>query len=285
MNHSIRPLRTTSGLQARRAHLWAGAVSALLAAPVTAVRADDLSALFEPRTLVSVGGLLGAGPRFHGARENGIWGLPYFSFRGPDERREWWSPDDGLDVSLFRQGPVDVGAVLDLREGRSARADRRLTGLPGLPLAAAAGLFAEIWPVEDTLRLRAEVTQGLRNRDGVVAKLGADLVAHLGRFTLSGGPRLVLGDAAASRLDFDVPVRSALLNPALTPYRASAGPRAVGATGAVSYDWSEAWQVLAYLRYDRLVGTAAASPIVRRSGAYNEVTVGTGLVHTFAVGQ
>ncbi|WP_186383724.1 MipA/OmpV family protein [Methylobacterium dankookense] len=287
MAQPVRPARAALGPAARwaRAALSAGSALSLAAMAPVSARADDLSVLLEPRTLVSVGGLLGSGPRFPGAGKSGVWAFPYLSLRGPDEPRDWWSPDDGLDFSFVRQGPLEVGAVLDLREARSARDDRRLMGLPRLPLAPAAGLFAEVWPVEGVLRLRAEVTQGLRERDGVVAKIGADVVAHLGRFTLSGGPRLVVGDTAAERLAFDVPVRSALLNPLLAPYRAAAGPRSIGATGAVSYDWSESWQVLAYLRYDRMIGSAGASPIVRRTGRLDEVTVGTGLIHTFAVGQ
>lgn len=280
MAQPVQPSRAARSLVAT-----ALVASSLVVTSAVSARADDLSALFEPRTLVSVGSLFGASPRYPGARTTGFWGFPYLSFRGPDEPRSWWSPDDGLDASLIRQGPVELGAVLDLRDGRSARDDRRLLGLPGRPLAPAFGLFAEVWPVQDILRLRAEVTQGVRDHDGVVAKLGADLVGHFGRFTLSGGPRLVLGDAAATRLDFDVPVRTALVNPLLTPYRASAGPRSIGATAAVSYDWSESWQILAYLRYDRIVGSAAGSPIVRRIGQADAVTIGSGLIHTFAIGQ
>lgn len=254
-------------------------------AVATAPRADDLSLMFEPRSLVSVGGLVGTGPRFQGARQNGWWGLPYLSVRGPDEARAWWSPDDALDVSFVSQERVQAGLVVDLREARSIRDDRRLLGLPQLPLAPAAGIFGEIWPVAERLRLRAEVTQGLRNRDGIIVKLGADVVARFDRFTLSGGPRLVVADAAAARLDFDVPVSATVSNPLLTPYRAASGPRSIGVTGAISYDVSEAWQLLAYSRYDRLVATAAASPITRRIGTPNAVTIGSGLVHTFAFGQ
>lgn len=282
MNPTTRSSRAAFRLPARKAGAWA-VVFHLTAS--SAAQADDLGALFEPRSLVSVGGLVGTSPRFHGARQNAVWALPYLSIRGPDEPRHWWSPDDALDASLYQAGPVEIGAVLDLREGRATRGDPRLAGLPRRPMAAAAGLFAEVWPVADTIRLRAEVTQGLRDRDGVVAKLGADWVASVGRFTFSGGPRLVIGDEAASRLDFDVPVRSALLNPVLAPFRASAGPRSVGVTGAVSYAWSEAWQMLAYARYDRLVGSAAASPIVQRSRAYGELSIGSGLIHTFALEQ
>ena len=256
-------------------------LATILATSATATRADDLSALFDRDTVVAVGGFLGAGPRFQGGKQAGLWGLPYLSFRKVDEPREWWSPDDGLDATLIGEGPVQLGAVLDFREGRSRNDDRRLVGLPRLPATVGLGLFAEIWPVADTIRLRAEVTQGVRPHDGIVAKLGADLVGRFGRYTLSVGPRFVIGDAAAMRLDFDVPVATTLVNPSLAPYRAAAGPRSAGATATVNYDWSEAWQTLGYVRYDRLIGAASNSPIVRRVGTVNELTVAVGAIYSF----
>ena len=253
----------------------------LLTAVSPAAGAEDLAALFDPNTIVSVGGFVGTGPRFQGSREIGLWGLPYLSFRKDDAPREWWSPDDALDATLVGEGRVQAGAVLDVRDGRHPGDDRRLAGLPRLPLAVGLGLFGEVWPVADTVRLRAEVTQGVRAHDGLIAKLGADLVGRFGRFTLSAGPRLVFGDEAAMRLDFDVPVATALVNPFLRPYRAAAGPRSSGATAAVSYDWSEAWQIFSYVRYDRLVGSASDSPITRHAGTPNQLTVAAGAIYSF----
>ncbi len=255
--------------------------STVLAACTASAHADDLSALFDRDTVVSVGGFVGSGPRFQGSKEAGLWGLPYVSFRKIDEPREWWSPDDGLDVTLVGQGALQVGAVLDFREGRFLNDDRRLAGLPRLPVTVGLGLFGEVWPVADTLRLRAEVTQGVRAHDGLIAKLGADLVGRFGRYTLSAGPRFVVGDATAMRLDFDVPVGTALVNPLLTPYRASAGPRSAGATAALSYEWSDTWQTLGYVRYDRLIASASDSPIVRHVGTANEFTFAVGAMYSF----
>lgn len=257
----------------------AGLAAALLAAPPS--RADDLSVLFAPGTVISVGGFAGGGPRFQGAREFGLWAMPYASFRKADEPREWFSPDDAVDATLLGERPLLIGAVLDFRNGRGASDDRRLAGLPRLPNTVGLGLFVEAWPIDDTLRLRAEVTQGVRAHDGIVAKLAADLVGRYGRFTLSGGPRFVLGDTAAMRLDFDVPAASAAVNPFFAPYRASGGPRSVGATVALGYDWSEAWQTVGYVRYDRLIASAAASPIFRRLGTSDGVTVAIGAIYSF----
>lgn len=267
-----RAVRAMAGLAALLAFGWADTS-----------RADDLSALFDPGTIISVGGLVGSGPRFQGGNKAGLWGLPYLSFRRPDEPREWWSPDDGVGVSLLGDAHAQAGVVLDFREGRDLKDDRRLVGLPKLPVTIGLGLYGEVWPIIDILRLRAELTQGVRADDGLVAKLSADLIGRVGRLTVSGGPRVVMADSAAMRLDFDVPVGTSLLNPQLTPFRASAGLRSVGATLGASYDWSADWQTITSVRYDRLVRSAEASPIVRRIGTADQVTVSTGAVYSFSL--
>ncbi|WP_187276226.1 MipA/OmpV family protein, partial [Methylobacterium sp. WL116] len=69
----------------------------------------------------------------------------------------------------------------------------------------------------------------------------------------------------------------------LTPYRAAGGPRSVGAIVALAYAWSEAWQTIGSVRYDRLVAAAAGSPIVRRLGTPNDVTVGFGAIYSVRI--
>jgi outer membrane scaffolding protein for murein synthesis (MipA/OmpV family) len=52
---------------------------------------------------------------------------------------------------------------------------------------------------------------------------------------------------------------------------------------ALAYAWSEAWQTIGSVRYDRLVAAAAGSPIVRRLGTPNDVTVGFGAIYSVRV--
>ncbi|MCJ2035353.1 MipA/OmpV family protein [Methylobacterium sp. J-068] len=268
-----------AGTAARRSARAALAVVLLLAGGASRARAqpDDVSALFAPGTVFSVGALSGVGPRFQGANRASLWGLPYLSFRRPGEAPEWWSPDDGLDADLVETGPLRVGPVLDLRDGRSARDTRHVPDLPTVPLTVGLGLFGEVWLERDTLRLRAEVTQGVRAHDGVLIKLAGDAIHRFGRFTLSGGPRLVLADAASQRIDFGVPDRAL----GLKPYDPRGGPRSAGLAAALAYDWSDDWQTLVYGRYDRLLSAAAASPIVRRFGTVNQLSAGVGAIYSF----
>ncbi|KQP83198.1 MipA/OmpV family protein [Methylobacterium sp. Leaf117] len=240
-------------------------------------RADDLGSLFAPGTVYTIGALAGTGPRFQGSDRTSLWGLPYLSFRRAGEAPEWWSPDDGLDATLVEAGAVRMGPVIDLREGRSARDVHFTPGLPTVPLTVGLGVFGELWFADETLRLRAEVTQGVRARDGIQIKLAGDAIGRFGRFTLSAGPRLVLADAASQRIDFGFSGRA----PGLASYDPKGGLRSAGIGGAVAYDWSEAWQTLVYARYDRLLFDAARSPIVQRFGSVDHVSVGVGATYSF----
>ena len=43
------------------------------------------------------------------------------------------------------------------------------------------------------------------------------------------------------------------------------------------------WGVFGYARYERLIGDAAKSPIVRRFGSRDQLSAGLGLSYTFTI--
>jgi len=118
-----------------------------------------------------------------------------------------------------------------------------------------------------------------------VADLGLDVVQRFGRITLSAGPRLALGDGEFTRTYFGVTPAEAALNGQVAPYRPSGGITSVGATAAISYDWSQQWSSTAFVTYKRLVGDAADSPIVERFGSENQVGLGLTLSYSFETGR
>ena len=87
-------------------------------------------------------------------------------------------------------------------------------------------------------------------------------------------------DASANRLEFGISDYRATLNPA-PAFHPGAGLRTVGLGAAVSYDWSPEWRTTLYYKYDRLVGDAAQSPIVRLYGSANQMTFGLGIHYSF----
>ena len=58
---------------------------------------------------------------------------------------------------------------------------------------------------------------------------------------------------------------------------------AVAATSGLSYQFNDRFGLFGYARYERLVGDAAKSPIVRELGSRNQLSGGLGLSYTFNI--
>jgi outer membrane protein len=58
---------------------------------------------------------------------------------------------------------------------------------------------------------------------------------------------------------------------------------AVGLASGLSYQFNPRFGLFGYARYERLVGDAARSPIVRQYGSRNQMSAGLGLSYTFRV--
>ena len=69
----------------------------------------------------------------------------------------------------------------------------------------------------------------------------------------------------------------------LPVYRPGGGIHAVAAASGLSYQFNPRFGLFGYARYERLVGDAAKSPIVRDLGSRNQLSGGLGLSYTFNV--
>jgi outer membrane scaffolding protein for murein synthesis (MipA/OmpV family) len=223
------------------------------------------------------------GPRFEGSRRYTVYGIPSVSFRRANEPAAFSAPDDNIDYALFGSPWFRVGPVASLRSGRSDRSEAQLLGLGNIPWTIEAGVFGELWPIENTLRTRVEVLHGLRERAGTVANFSADLVRKTGPFTVSGGPRLSIADNDFMRLHFGVTPAAALRNGLVQPFEANAGFKSAGYNLSVSYEWSQAWKSTVWQNYDRLVEDAGRSPITSRLGSPNQFSLGLATYYSFGM--
>lgn len=252
--------------------------------------AADTPAVTSPQPaaewIVTLGVSAAVAPRYDGASLYGPYALPSFSIRRSDEAAGFSAPDDGFDYTLLSGERWAIGPVLNLRGGRYLASDRRLYGLRDVPWTVEAGVFAEVWPIQNRLRTRLEIRHGFRGRaDGFVGDLSVDWVEKFGRFTLSGGPRMSFADADYMDANFGVLPTEAAANMRVRAFDPGPGVKSLGLAAALSYAWSDTWTTTAYARYDRLVRDAAASPIVRRFGSRDQFTIGTELTFSFAVGR
>src|SRR5208282_2661165 len=108
------------------------------------------------------------------------------------------------------------------------------------------------------------------------------IVPLLDRFTLSGGPRFTLQNTAATAPYFSVNAAQSLAS-GLPIFDASGGSHSVGAGAQLHYQFDPQWEVHSYVEYNRLLGDAAASPLVALRGSPNQLNVGVGASYSFDV--
>lgn len=250
--------------------------------------ADPAPVLLDPTPakgwIITLGASLQFEPAYEGAKHLGFSGMPSLSWRRVGEPEGFSAPDDGLDFALYETDRFQIGVVGDFKSGRYSGSERKFFGLRDVPWTIQAGVFAEYWLIPERWRVRAEVKQGFHGHHGIVADLSSDWVERIGRFTLSAGPRLSLGNASFMNRNFGISPAEAALNGLYWPYRAGGGAKSAGAAAAVSYAWSETWSTTVFARYDRLLDEAANSPLVRVNGSPNQATIGVSVNYSFQIG-
>jgi outer membrane protein len=217
-------------------------------------------------------------PKYPGASKDEVSPLFHLNIARGNELFRFSAPDDSTGISLLKSGGFSVGPVVNLASGRK---DKNV----GLPLGRVkttieAGGFAD-YMLSDTVRLRGEVRKGINGHKGVVGQIGADRIWRNGdKYVFSIGPRLLFADSRYERAFFGVtPIAS--LATGLPTYRPSGGIHSVALSGGMTYQFNDQFGVFDYARFERLVGDAAKSPIVRQLGSRNQASVGLGLNYTF----
>ena len=244
----------------------------LVSQPAGAQDSDDY------RVRVGLGAQLQ--PEFIGA--DGTEVAPLFDFdiaRGTDPFR-FEAPDDSFGIRLISGDRFSAGPAANV-EGSRKNSD---VGAPvgKVKTTIEAGVFAE-YMASDSFRLRGELLKGLGGHKGLVGAIGGDYIMRDGdNYVLSVGPRLLLANGRYQRAYFGVDAEAALAT-GLPVYRPDGGIRGVAMASGLSYQFNPRFGMFGFARYERLVGDAAKSPIVREYGSRNQLSAGLGLNYTFTV--
>jgi MipA family protein len=296
MNRAVQAfLRSSAVTIARRvvsARLLAACgVLAVLSDPASAQTAFTLPAPpFELPLLPSLSGnwtvMVGAGgefkPDFEGANRSMLSPVPIFSIRRAGSAEQFRGPRDGASIALIDFGDLRAGPVGKFVAARKADNYTELNGLGDINTAIELGGFVEYFPV-DWFRTRVETRQGFGGHHGVVADFSADVIMPvLVGFTVSAGPRFTWESTKATSPYFSVDAAQAMAT-GLPVFNAKGGAHSAGAGAQVSYRFNPQWEVHSYVEYERLLGDAAASPIVAVRGSANQTTVGMGASYSFDV--
>lgn len=231
--------------------------------------------------LITVGGGAQAYPRYPGSDELRIAPLPIFSWRKEGDPISFEAPDEGIGFGLIGdEGGLEIGPAVQLQGKRKERHVGAAVGNVGFTVEA--GAFVQAY-LGSNFRVRAEARRGIGGHEGWVGDLGADLVSRdEDRTIFSIGPRLRFSNARYQRAYYGVTPAVATAT-GLAVHTPGGGLHAVGVVAGLTHQFSDTWGMYGYAGYDRLVGNAADSPIVRRFGSRGQPSVGLGLSYTFEV--
>lgn len=263
-HHSSRPMKIFN--------LLAASAVLLLCNPAIAQESDDL------RVRVGLGAQ--TKPEFIGADRNEWAPLWDFSIARDGSPFAFEAPDDSFDIKLFSNRGFSAGPVANIEGSRKESEVGAPVGK--VPTTIEAGAFAQ-YDVSESIRLRTEVRQGIGGHKGLVASVGADHVWRDGdRYIFSVGPHMLFSNARYQRAWFGVGQDESAAS-GLPQYRPSGGLHALAATSGLHYQFTQDWGLFGFARYERLVGDAAKSPIVRELGSRSQLSAGFGLTYSFTV--
>ena len=252
------------------------ALTAFAAAP--ALAQDEPN---EERMIISFGAGVQFTPEFPGADKLQLGPLFTGGARREGEPIPGRAPDDGFGFSLIgRGGRVEFGPMIAFQGER----DEDDVGVPigDVDFAFEPGIFVNI-NASDRLRLRAEARRGFDGHEGWQGDLGMDYFIRPDESSvISIGPRLRLADAEYMQTYFGVTPAQAVAT-GLPAFEADGGVRAIGIVAGLNRDLSRNFGIYAYAQYDRLIGDAANSPIVRQFGSENQFAAGIALYFNFRV--
>ena len=267
----------------KRTILAAAALPLLLAgwnAPAAA-QDDGETEKKEPRRIrVGVGAQFV--PSYPGADDHGLRPLVDVSIARGSKPFDFEAPDESFGPSLIREGGLEIGPALNFESSR--RPKDVGVDLDKVPFTFEAGAFVE-YEFSPKFRFRMEGRKGLGGHDGWTGQAGADFVARDGdEWLFSIGPRVTLSDARYHRAYFGVTAAESART-GLAAYSPRGGVQALGATAGFLTQFSKRFGLYSYAKYDRLVGDAADSPVVRGFGSHDQFSGGVALTYTFGGGR
>ena len=155
----------------------------------------------------------------------------------------------------------DVKGSFRLIAGRSAEDYPELAGLEDIDPSVELG--GGISYRRGAFSAFTDLRYGLTGHEAFVADAGVDLTAALTRqVSVAVGPRVLWGDDSYTQTYFGVSPAEAEAS-AFDSYAPKGGLISAGAEATATYTISDDWQLIGTIRYERLQGDAAESPLVQ----------------------
>jgi outer membrane protein len=228
------------------------------------------------RVRVGLGGQVR--PDFIGSKDYELAPLWDVDFASGTNQFRFEAPDDVFGIPAISSGSFAAGPALNVASGRKDSDVGAPVGKVSTTFEA--GGFMQ-YDLSKSVRIRADLRKGIGGHNGVVGAVGADYIWRDGdRYVFSVGPRLLFSNERYQQAYFGVSPAAALATgPPL--YRPGGGIHAVALASGLSYQFNPRFGMFGFARYERLVGDAAKSPIVRQFGSRDQFSAGLGLSYTF----
>lgn len=221
-------------------------------------------------------------PEFIGANDYALGPLWDIDVARGDKQFAFEAPDYSFGIPIVSSGGFSLGPAANLARKRKESDVGAPVGR--VPTTIEGGAFAS-YQLADSIHLRAEALKGIGGHEGLVGTIGADQIWRDGdRYVFSIGPRVVLSNARYQRAYFGVTPAVSLAT-GLPVHDPDGGVQAIAAASGLSYQFNNRFGMFGFARYERLVGDAARSPIVRELGSRNQLSGGVGLSYTFNIAR
>jgi len=260
----------------RFAVFLSGATFAFVAAPAAAQSDDG-----DRGWTVTVGAGVQTYAKYPGGDSYGINPWPIVGLRREGSPMPFEAPDDGFDFEILGGGSViNFGPAVRFQNKREADDVGAAVGDVGFTVEA--GGFAELYPSE-RFRIRAALRQGIGGHDGLTGDLAADLILRdRDSYIFSIGPRLRWADNDYHDAYFGITPAVAAAT-GLPVFNPGGDFYALGATAGLTRMVGRDWGLELFAGYERLMGDAADSPIVRNFGSRDQFSGGIGLFYNFTI--
>lgn len=249
----------------------------LILAASTGARAQDW---FSGDWYLTVGAAVFTAPDYEGAKSYLLRAAPMVSLGRAGSETPFSSRNDNISLGLFDTGKFRAGPTGKIVFKRDAGDSADLAGLDPVRWGAEIGGFAEFYPL-DWMRVRGELRHGIRAHGGVVADVAVDAFTDITpELRLSGGPRLSVASADYFDAYYGVSPAEAAAS-GLDPYAPGGGLKSLGLGGALTWKATDTITTSVFGEYNRLMGPAADSSLVRQRGSANQLLFGMSATYRF----
>jgi outer membrane scaffolding protein for murein synthesis (MipA/OmpV family) len=199
-------------------------------------------------------------PLYEGSNRYQFLPAPGFDIRYKDIA--FISAGDGIGVNLLRGESYRAGVAISYDIGRSQHAAYRLNGTGSISPSPEVKLFAEgfILPFVFSANIRKQ----LAGTDGVIGDLGVYMpVVGNETMVVFVGPGVTVANRTYMQKYFGIGTTQEFPRSQFGPYAAGAGFKNANFGVSAIYNLTKQWYINADAGYERLLGSAADSPIVQ----------------------